>query len=47
MTAIKYWLMKSEPSDYSFEDLKGEENQTAEWDGVRKIYYRKAWKVNS
>ena len=40
MTAIKYWLMKSEPSDYSFEDLKGEENQTAEWDGVRNYQAR-------
>ena len=30
-----YWLMKSEPSAYSFDDLKGEEDMTAEWDGVR------------
>ena len=32
--------MKSEPSDYSFEDLKNEEKQTAEWDGVRNYQAR-------
>ena len=37
---IKYWLMKSEPSDYSFEDLKGEEGSIAEWDGVRNYQAR-------
>ena len=31
----RYWLMKSEPSAYSFDDLKSEEDMTAEWDGVR------------
>ena len=31
--AINYWLIKSEPSDYSFEDLKGEDGSIAEWDG--------------
>ena len=31
----RYWLMKSEPSAYSFDDLKSEEEMTAEWDGVR------------
>ena len=30
-----YWLVKSEPSAYSFADLISEENMTAEWDGVR------------
>lgn len=30
-----YWLMKSEPTAYSFDDLKGEDGMTAEWDGVR------------
>ena len=40
MTKTKYWLMKSEPSDYSFDDLKNEENQTAEWDGVRNYQAR-------
>ena len=31
----RYWLMKSEPSAYSFDDLKAEQDMTAEWDGVR------------
>lgn len=35
-----YWLMKSEPSDYSFEELKSEIDQTAEWDGVRNYQAR-------
>ena len=30
-----YWLVKSEPSAYSFDDLISEEDMTAEWDGVR------------
>ena len=30
-----YWLMKSEPTAYSFDDLKSEDGMTAEWDGVR------------
>ncbi len=38
--AINYWLMKSEPSDYSFEDLKGEDGSIAEWDGVRNYQAR-------
>jgi predicted RNA-binding protein with PUA-like domain len=37
---IKYWLMKSEPSDYSFADLNNEINATAEWDGVRNYQAR-------
>ena len=35
MAERRYWLLKSEPSDYSFDDLMSEEDQTAEWDGVR------------
>ena len=35
-----YWLIKSEPSAYSFEDLENEPNQTAEWDGVRNYQAR-------
>lgn len=30
-----YWLLKSEPSEFSIEDLKKSRNQTAHWDGVR------------
>ena len=35
MPERRYWLIKSEPGDYSFQDLQAEEDQTAEWDGVR------------
>jgi len=35
MAERRYWLFKSEPSDYSFDDLMSEEDQTSEWDGVR------------
>ncbi len=32
--------MKSEPDDYSIDDLINEENSTAEWDGVRNYQAR-------
>ena len=35
MPGKKYWLFKSEPTEYSFADLLAEPDQTAEWDGVR------------
>ncbi len=35
MPGRRFWLMKSEPSAYSFDDLIGEKDRTAEWDGVR------------
>ena len=38
--AKRYWLFKSEPNAYSFADLMGEEDQTAEWDGVRNYQAR-------
>lgn len=34
----KYWLMKSEPNDYSIDDLK--RDRRAEWDGVRNYQAR-------
>ena len=40
MSDRKYWLLKSEPSAYSFEDLLNEEDKTAEWDGVRNYQAR-------
>ena len=40
MPEQKYWLVKSEPGDYSFQDLQAEEDQTAEWDGVRNYQAR-------
>ena len=36
----KYWLFKSEPTVYSFQDLMGEEDRVAEWDGVRNYQAR-------
>jgi predicted RNA-binding protein with PUA-like domain len=40
MAEKRYWLFKSEPSDYSFADLMSEPDQTAEWDGVRNYQAR-------
>lgn len=36
----QYWLMKSEPEAYSFEDLMAEENRTDHWDGIRNYQAR-------
>ncbi len=36
----KYWLMKSEPSCFSFDDLKQMPNKTEQWDGVRNYQAR-------
>ena len=36
----KYWLIKSEPSVFSIEDLKKSKNQTTFWDGVRNYQAR-------
>ena len=40
MPEPRYWLFKSEPSSFSYDDLVAEENQTAEWDGVRNYQAR-------
>ena len=37
---MNYWLMKSEPDDFSFEDLKSRPKQTEPWDGVRNYQAR-------
>ena len=37
---MNYWLMKTEPSTYSIEDLKAEPQQTEHWDGVRNYQAR-------
>jgi len=37
---MNYWLMKSEPDAFSFEDLKSRPNQTEPWDGVRNYQAR-------
>jgi len=36
----RYWLMKSEPSTYSFEDLWAEKGRNTPWDGVRNYQAR-------
>ncbi len=38
--AKKYWLMKSEPSVFSIDDLAKEPKKTAYWDGVRNYQAR-------
>ena len=40
MAQRQYWLVKSEPTSYSFADLQSETDQTAEWDGVRNYQAR-------
>jgi predicted RNA-binding protein with PUA-like domain len=37
---MNYWLMKSEPSSFSFDDLKRRPNRTEPWDGVRNYQAR-------
>lgn len=37
---MNYWLMKSEPSCFSIEDLKNAPKQIAHWDGVRNYQAR-------
>lgn len=37
---IRYWLMKSEPGEFSFDDLTHRPNQTEHWDGVRNYQAR-------
>lgn len=36
----KHWLMKSEPSCFSIDDLKNSPHQTTHWDGVRNYQAR-------
>ena len=36
----KYWLMKSEPSAFSIDDLRNAQAQTTCWDGVRNYQAR-------
>jgi hypothetical protein len=33
--SMKYWLLKSEPSTYSIDDLARGKNRTTAWTGVR------------
>jgi predicted RNA-binding protein with PUA-like domain len=32
---VRYWLVKSEPDVFSFDDLRAAPKQTTQWDGVR------------
>ena len=36
----QFWLFKSEPSEFSWDDLKKNKNQTTFWDGVRNYQAR-------
>lgn len=38
--AKKYWLVKSEPSEFSINDLEKSKNKTTYWDGVRNYQAR-------
>ena len=38
--AKKYWLVKSEPLEFSIEDLEKSKNKTTYWDGVRNYQAR-------
>jgi predicted RNA-binding protein with PUA-like domain len=38
--ARRYWLVKSEPDVFSFDDLLARPNQTTGWDGVRNFQAR-------
>ena len=37
---MRYWLMKSEPSEFSIDDLQARPDQTEPWDGVRNYQAR-------
>ena len=37
---MNYWLMKSEPTAFSIQDLEAMPNQTEHWDGVRNYQAR-------
>jgi predicted RNA-binding protein with PUA-like domain len=37
---MRYWLMKSEPDEFSIQDLQQRKNQTEGWDGVRNYQAR-------
>lgn len=37
---MRYWLMKSEPGEFSIDDLEAAPEQTEHWDGVRNYQAR-------
>lgn len=40
MTPLNYWLFKTEPGCFSFDDLKNRPHMTEPWDGVRNYQAR-------
>jgi predicted RNA-binding protein with PUA-like domain len=40
MRVARYWLMKSEPTSFSFQDLERSRDSTNHWDGVRNYQAR-------
>ncbi len=40
MPSLRYWLMKSEPTSFSFADLVKSKRSTNHWDGVRNFQAR-------
>jgi predicted RNA-binding protein with PUA-like domain len=40
MSEKRYWLMKSEPDEFSIDDLASSEKQTTRWEGVRNYQAR-------
>lgn len=38
--AVQYWLMKTEPTTYSVDDLAAESDKTTSWEGVRNYQAR-------
>ena len=45
MCAVQYWLMKSEPTSFSFQDLVRSQNSMNHWDGVRNFQARNHMRV--
>ncbi len=37
---MNYWLVKTEPNEFSIDDLKNMPKQTEHWDGVRNYQAR-------
>jgi len=42
---MQYWLFKTEPNTFSWEDLKACPNETTEWEGVRNYQARNFFKT--
>lgn len=40
MSEKRYWLMKSEPDEFSIDDLASRKNQTTWWEGIRNYQAR-------